>query len=256
MGALGPPPQLDPRKENMAKLPRRFFAILPDGLHKVTITQEFIGPQTKLLETIAKSTPKVTLHIIPGTHMMNSNTGMAFAREIEGFDLHTYFKPTVDSNNKAIIQPVWSAPGSEMKCSWKALPDMKLFFVSYFELADGADARSVEPLHYLIARDNKKRTYLLPIPNLHNDGRVCMGNGAHFVDMKRSPLEMIDMAMTSFLSSKWNADLAGNITEATNIMFRFDTEGKQIFPDREKFNWERNCRAINNYNYEFVGKLP
>jgi len=75
---------------------------------------------------------------------------------------------------------------------------------------------------YLFAYDNRGSTYRLPLPNLHDDCKVCTGVGG----AGESAATMFDLAVKSInrlSSSAWNADLWKD-REKSWMMFRWTSK--------------------------------
>ncbi len=236
----------------MINLPSTFYAIERDGLHRIYIEDDFIGPQTDLLSNLAKFVPRILPDIIKGTALMVNSTGFAMARRIDSLALHTYYRPMVDVHEKAVMVPVWAPPGSEIKCSWRPPEGMRLFFVQRWEVKDGATAVGVEPLNYLVAMHQEtRRTYLLPIPNLHENAQICLGN-AHLSSGTFSALEVLGKGVHLLQTSTWNTDLLRSVDRQTHALFRFDADGNQLPGEGDWTQW---CGPVSNSNYEFIAKL-
>ncbi len=233
-----------------------FFIIKKDGIYSRTETEEYIGPQSSLLETLAKRTPMVIPGIAAGISVAVTTEGMALAGRLEPnkLMLSTHFRPITDTKENVFLVPVWAAqktPASaEHKLEWIPPDGMVLWFVTAWECKD-ADPTGHTPKCYLLARDaqDMRYTYLLPMPNLYEDGRICMGDS--FRPSGNVPGKQYDIAVKSFMSTDWNNHLIGNAVNSQE-MFKFDGNGKQVAPTK---NWRELCKKTSHPNYAFIVKL-
>jgi hypothetical protein len=235
------------------QLPNRFYAIEFDGIHRITINDEYIGTQSELLRALSKSAPKMVKGVLPeGIHLEVSAEGMAMATMVHELNFNTFFRPIVDVNEKVNLVPVWRPPGSEMKFKWIPPKGMLLYFVMYWGGDD--DPTRCEPIPYLVAVNPlNKRIYLLPIPNLYDDGRICLGRDIVFSGVPA--MTQLEKGVKILMDSRWNGDLLRLDDEhKTHELFRWDSNGKQVLTDRAK-DWPNLCTIINSSVYRFVAGL-
>lgn len=110
----------------------------------------------------------------------------------------------------------------ELPLVWQPPKEVRLVFVVQTAFAN--DCHKVDG-SWLFACDKDNRAYRLPLPNLHDDCRICTGN---FEDHCDSAGECVAASLEQFKKSKWNADLMRTI-EQSQKFFRFQ-------PTNESFN--------------------
>ncbi len=232
----------------MSNLPTEFYWIGEDGFHRTRIATTYIGPETKFLERLAKTVPKVFTNLMPGIIVAISEEVVSLAKAITEIRLNTFFRPETDADGKVALVPVWRPEqAAALDVIWKPPGSMQLFFV-----AAQFNGASQENKFYIIARYTNRLTYLLPLPNLYDDGQICLPNGPE--EEHTGPLSsVLDMALKSFQTSQWNMDLHHPQDHADRKMFRFDPDGKQL---PIQGSWPDLCEVINNAAYQFLGGLP
>ena len=125
---------------------------------------------------------------------------------------------------------------------------MQLFFVA----AQFDKPARGENNFYIIAKHTYRLTYLLPLPNVYDDGKICLPDDGS-EDVSRPLSVALDTALKSFQTSQWNVDLYHARNHEDRKMFRFDPDGKQL---PIQGNWPQLCEVINNAAYQFLGGLP
>jgi hypothetical protein len=109
-------------------------------------------------------------------------------------------------------------------------------FATVFQLAGPSYVQTI-----LMARSRTvPGWFLLPIPNIHPDGKVCMGN--QFAAPTGTMETVHFHCLNWFGASPFNTDLSPNI-EAMQAMFRYDASGNQLPPTQK---WETLCTKTNN----------
>jgi hypothetical protein len=162
----------------------------------------------------------------------------------------------VDVSEKVCLVPVWQQgkpKAQEMKLTWATPENMRLFVVLYWECGN-KDINSVNPTPYLVALAPSKRTYLLPLPNLYGDCRICLGRAGEVPHWKQlgGMVPQLNKATEILQNTSWNTDLLRSTPEETQKMFRFDADGKQMAIQN---NWWTLCQTVNLGPYEFLGRL-
>jgi hypothetical protein len=234
-------------------LPSQFCAVEEDGFYEYSINRRYIGPDTKLLEGLSKNVAQIIHGLMPDTVMAASSAHLALARELRQVNLHTVFRPMTDTENRVSLVPTFQPPGAEMNMEWRPPEGLRLFFIGVW--ANNRDMISAIPTCYLVARDSDRRTYLLPLPNLYEDGKICLGNFDSTTEMLRPTVfETFNRAIEIFDQSKWNTDLLEErrIVNSKRL-FRFTPEGESLPPEGA---WPPLCWRTNNTVYQFVGELP
>lgn len=218
------------------------------------IKTKFLGPQSAMLEPLVENVPRIARDIMPDVSMALSGQSLCLTKQLKEVRLHTFFRPQTDTDEHVTIVPVFISPGAEMTLTWPVPKDMKLFFVARW----GTDIREGTinaqfPLCYLVAKSEAKKTYLLPLPNLYEDGRVCMGEPQRDW-IKANIFDTFTKALEIFHVAPWNADLMSSNDRwvASKLMFRFSPEGVAEPSARP---WTELSTLTNNTNYQFVANL-
>ena len=134
----------------------------------------------------------------------------------------------------------------EMPLVWKAPKEVKLVFAVLTKPDD--EQVSVEG-NWLFAVDQDHRGYRLPLPNLHDDCRLCTGG---FEGDQPTAFEVVRASLGQFNQSQWNSDLVPAI-EQSQKFFRFQ-------PTKESFetlpiqatDWTTLCTKVSTALMERV----
>jgi hypothetical protein len=97
---------------------------------------------------------------------------------------------------------------------WKVPTGIRLVFVTrteFSELSTRIDG------NWLFAFNEAGNAFRLPLPNLHDDCRICMGS---FKNVYSTALDCVAASLQQFNQSKWNADLMRTV-EQSQKFFRF-----------------------------------
>ncbi len=116
--------------------------------------------------------------------------------------------------NQVLVPAFAAADGLDLPLVWQAPPEVRLAFAVGTEVED-EDVRVTG--NWLFACDAQRRGYRLPLPNLHDDCRICTGD---FADRHHSAVEAVTASLEQFRKSKWNADLMRTL-ERSQQFFRF-----------------------------------
>jgi hypothetical protein len=129
---------------------------------------------------------------------------------IDRLPLHARFRLI----NGVLVPAFASNSDLELPLVWQAPKEMRLAFVVGTE-PEGGCVRVTS--NWLFACDAQQRAYRLPLPNLHDDCRICTGN---FDDRHASGAECVAASLEQFRKSKWNSDLMRTV-ERSQQCFRF-----------------------------------
>jgi hypothetical protein len=173
-------------------------------------THENAGPVTLgiLKETLALSAELPSIRIRTNYTLSNGVLVPDFNRKGEPiFDIH------------------WSVPA-----------DMKVLF--------GVEIGNKNILinAYILAFDEEKRCYRLPLGNLYENANICLGE---FTFNPVSAQAQFNAAFEQFNKSVWNDDLANSgDAEKTRSLFRFKPkdDGFEQLPSTAK--WQESCKII------------
>lgn len=232
------------------EIPHEFYAITKEGFMHYSINSRFIGPQISLLEPLTKYVTREVYGITGSDVLSVSQVGVSLSRDIDHLSIHTFYRPVKDINDKVILVPVFQQPGAEMNFRWEPPGSMKLYVICFWEstfIINGA-----APKIYLVAKDTTTRkTFLLPLPNLYEDARICLGNELEdFIG--KSGVDQLGLAIAKLQTAKWNTDLLRSVHHEVESLFRFDPDGKQLPPAAP---WTTACRAVNHHAYQYLGKI-
>lgn len=229
---------------------QRYLALHPDGkIYDMRLTMRDMGDQSAVLEAIGGQLPvelgpsfRLPNGSVVGIQRKNRNVYM-YAK-MEALKLNTVWRPYGSSPVKLMLVGV-STGETDFQASylWHPPDDMKLWLVSVMT-PTGPSGAYLPELTYIIAV-GKKKFYRLPLPNLYEDCRICMGSWAskNIETWQDRFIEVYEQ----FWNAPWNTDLSDKHkpTEST-AMFVFDSKGKQLpSPD----GWEKLCRAANNAHF-------
>jgi hypothetical protein len=140
--------------------------------------------------------------------------------------------------NNVLVPMFASSNDLEMPLIWQAPEEVRLVFAVSTRLSD--DITQVDG-NWLFACDANNRGYRLPLPNLHDDCRICTGA---FEDCCTTAYECVAASLEQFSRSKWNADLMRTI-EQSQRFFRFQptNETFKTLPI-ESEDWTALCNKV------------
>ena len=137
---------------------------------------------------------------------------------------------------------------------WKLPPGMQIMFCTEVH-PDGNDWISSYLKSWLLAFNERKQAYLLPLPNIYDDASVCMGD----FDGKGGTLQAsFEKAALQFYGAGWNADLSEDVKEPSRRMFRFGAAsqgGLSQLPFVMDYAWEEDCQRIGTVVSGMIGGL-
>lgn len=129
---------------------------------------------------------------------------------------------------------------TEMRKEWVVPDEINLFFSCAF----GQDIK--KPTCYLTAIEKKSAKTLLglPLPNIHDNGNICMGDQR--VSKSTDIVGQTIYQYNTFYTSPWNRDLLRG--DGHKEFFKWDKNDKQLPIPK---NWTDYCRkiSVNNMNH-------
>jgi hypothetical protein len=211
------------------------------------ISERDLDAEQSVLDALTEHVTRNVRNVmsIPGWGTVHASVGLndtLWSVTIDRIPLNARFKLI-----SQVLVPVFaSSTDIEMPLIWKAPQEVKLVFAvcTKFEEAlvrvDG---------NWLFACDQEQRGYRLPLPNLHDDCRICTGG---FDGDQETALECVRASLEQFNRSKWNADLMRTI-EQSQKFFRFQ-------PTKETFetlpiqatDWTTLCNKVSTAIMERV----
>jgi hypothetical protein len=241
-----------------------------EGIVKRTITDAPVGNVNEILAQAASSVPTDIPSIFAsqhGTrvHMRSTRSRITLFCMLKHLVLNTVWRPYGADSKKVFpfgarqqegdfgATYTWNPYGHE-RYPKKAgeVPatkegDMFLYYI-FTTVKDGATWKAGE--NYLIAtRKGDKKFYRLPLHNLYEDGRICMGNG--YVLEGATLQQRFDNSLKYFEAAPWNTDISAP-AEKIQQLFSFSLKGEQL---EIPANWHEHSFPVANANFSDLPNL-
>ncbi|MGZ4961681.1 MAG: hypothetical protein ACXWC8_03910 [Limisphaerales bacterium] len=113
-----------------------------------------------------------------------------------------------------VLVPKFEAAEMQMPLEWKAPESIRLVFVTETKFQG---LKTVIQANWLFAFNDVGNAYRLPLPNLYDDCKLCMGS---FTSAHNSAQECLVASLEQFRKSEWNSDLMPSIEDSQRL-FRF-----------------------------------
>jgi hypothetical protein len=211
------------------------------------ISERDLNAEQSVLDTLTEQVTRPVRHVfhIPGWGSVHASVGPSdtlWSVPIDRIPLHARFKLV----NQVLVPMFASATDIEMPLVWKVPAEITVVFVISTRQED---ERVRVDGNWLFACDADKRGYRLPLPNLHDDCRICTGA---FDGDQETAFDCVRASLEQFNKSKWNADLM-RTSEQSQKFFRFK-------PTRETFetlpvqadHWTALCNKVGSALMERV----
>lgn len=210
------------------------------------VSERTLNVGQNILDTLTENLTRQARNVfqIPGWGAVHASVGLndtLWSVVIDRIPLHARFKLV----HQVLVPLFASTTDLEMPLVWQVPADVKVIFAVLTRLED--KRVSVEG-NWLFACDAGNRGYRLPLPNLHDDCRICTGA---FDGDQATALECVAASLDQFSRSKWNADLMRTI-EQSQQFFRFQ-------PARDSFatlpihgEWTALCDKVSTALWERV----
>ena len=210
------------------------------------VSERTLNVGQSVLDTLTENINRQIRNVfdIPGWGAIHASVGQSdtlWSVPIDRIPLHARFKLI----NQVMVPMFASSTDIEMPLVWKVPAGVKVVFAVLTKQED--DIVSVEG-NWLFACDYDNRGYRLPLPNLHDDCRICTGQ---FEGNQENALECVKASLEQFGKSKWNADLM-RTSEQSQKFFRF-------LPTKDSFEtlpiqgeWTGLCNKISTALWEWV----
>jgi len=210
------------------------------------VSERVLDAGQSVLDTLTENLTRTVRNVfnIPGWGCVHANVGIndtLWSIVIDRIPLHARFKLV----NQVMVPMFASGTDLEMPLVWKVPAGVKIVFAVLTNQED--DFVSVEG-NWLFACDANKRGYRLPLPNLHDECRICTGQ---FEGEQETAFAGVKASLDQFNQSKWNSDLLRTI-EQSQKFFRFQ-------PTRDSFetlpiqgDWTALCNKISTALWERV----
>lgn len=180
-----------------------------------TTRERELDQSQAVLEALTGNVTRITRQVLslPEWGPVHGNIGSSntlWTVAINRIPLNARFRLVHD-----LIVPAFESKADiDMPLTWQAPKEVRLAFAILTHVKEG---RVWVDGNWLFAIDAHHRGYRLPLPNLHDDCRICTGNFERGYD---SASEAISASFEQFRKSKWNSDLMRTV-EQSQKFFRF-----------------------------------
>lgn len=164
------------------------------------------------------------------------NTALVSFR-IRVLTLRTYWMPLSDNQ---VLVPTWNnVPNSvEFALRWPVPDSMRLHFAAECVRAGGMWKVS-EPILFATHVPTVNGFWRLPLPNMYDDGKICLGRDPSTHQADPSLHLMLTKVLAKLAETRWGVDLPPNLTNS-QAMFRFNMyDHSPIYYSGE---WSALCR--------------
>jgi hypothetical protein len=180
-----------------------------------TVSERDLQAEDEVLDALTAEVSRKMRNVmpIPGWGMAHAHVGLRdtlWSVPIDWIPLKAKFKLI----NGVLVPMFASDTDLEMPLVWQAPKEVRLLFVV---LTEDVDDSVVIGGNWLFAFNQENNGYRLPLPNLHDDCRVCTGK---FEDRYDSAQECVIASLEQFRQSQWNSDLMRTVAESQKF-FRF-----------------------------------
>lgn len=142
-----------------------------------------------------------------------------------------------------VISPSFATNANSINIApqWKPPSGMRLHFAT--KVVDTLDGYMAESSTLFAQSTNTGRTgtYMLPISNMYEDGRICLGREP--TPKRETALEVFADQLNRLYTSPWNSDLAPNLVNTAQV-FRFSLATIDQLPPANE--WETYCRRVSS----------
>jgi len=211
------------------------------------VSERVLDAGQSVLDTLTENITRPIRNVfnIPDWGFVHASVGQndtLWSVPIDRIPLHARFKLV----NQVMVPMFASGTDIEMPLVWKVPAEVKVVFAVLTKQEDGI--ASVEG-NWLFACDVDKRGYRLPLPNLHDDCRICTGA---FDGDQETAFECVKASLEQFGKSKWNADLM-RTSEQSKQFFRFKPtkDSFETLPIQSD-NWTMLCEKVGSALIERV----
>lgn len=135
--------------------------------------------------------------------------------------------------------PAFDGPHPVMVQRWVVPTSMRLYLCAH--ITSGLECTE----QFLVAIDQERKCYRLPVSNLYADCRLCSGRFANTSD---SIVKLLQQCYTQFMGSSWNSDLYGDSTPlrrtSTKAMFSYTVSTDKITQNIVPTKWTSLCEKV------------
>lgn len=199
-----------------------------------------------------------TLFETVDTHLIVDAKRTFCVAEIPALNLRSHWELTADQ----ILVPKFinkdhDLHGKLMHAAalWTPPAGMRLLFIN--QIGSDRGVWFSNESSWLFAFNASKKAFLLPLPNVYEDGRICMGEFGG-VGEDNNIQSSLMLATRQFYGAGWNADL--NADEAcVQRLFRFKPSAdggiEQVGPSANDPLWEKSCKSVGSTITALAGGL-
>ena len=210
------------------------------------VSERTLNAGQSVLDTLTENITRQVRNVfnLPGWGLAHANVGRTdtlWSVSIDRIPLHARFKLI----NQVMVPMFASGTDLEMPLVWRVPAEVKVVFAVLTKQED--DIVSVEG-NWLFAGDQDHRGYRLPLPNLHDDCRLCTGQ---FEGDQETAFACVQASLEQFNQSKWNSDLMRTI-EQSQKFFRFQPTNDTFETLPIQGEWTGLCNKISTALWERV----
>lgn len=195
-----------------------YYRVNPDNgdcVHVTENTQVFHGLREKLAQIVLPE-PQAMPKIGRWAGILMPDFSQFWATPLDTVLLNTKWWPNADGS----VSPSFGT-GAAMALEWK--PDECHRHYLGFHKRTGA-----LPVPYMwvhCSSPDMSGTFLPNLPNVYDDGKLCIGDGLRDIDRDCDLTVMVSELMDLFSCSTWNTDLTPRFDFS---LMRWDADGKQL----------------------------
>jgi len=210
------------------------------------VSERTLNAGQHVLDTLTENLTRPIRNVfnLPDWGFVHANVGLndtLWSVSIDRIPFHARFKLI----NQVMVPMFASTTDIEMPLVWKVPAGIKVVFAVLTKPEDGIV--SVEG-NWLFACDRENRGYRLPLPNLHDDCRICTGQ---FEGDQETAFACVQASLEQFNRSKWNADLMRTI-EQSQKFFRFQPTKDSFETLPIQGEWTALCNKVSTALWERV----
>ena len=230
---------------------KKYIRLNPDGSSEYVV--EHSEPKQiaeSLIQRFGKDVVRVVKRVFPTpngvAHMIITGTECYAVSRLPRINLLSHYDTLEDKT----LVPVFikdDAPNAAnypvMPLVWECPKDMVLLFVARIYNHDNVNEKMMthkDQSCFLIAYNQQKQAWLLPLPNLYEDTAICMGQ---FDGISTNAARSFGVALEQFDKSSWNSDLIEKSRiEASKLMFRFKADKTETTCIPFTGDWTQLCQ--------------